>query len=1667
MIEKVFQINFRVVALLLLGYALLSMQNSFGQATQTFSTSGSFTVPAGVTAITVEVWGGGGAGGGATGNPSAGGGGAGGSYVKNIGYTVIPGNTYTVTVGTGGTGSTTAGASGGDSWFNSNSAILAKGGPGGVLASLNSQSSVGASALTSGNQGSTSPFSYYGGAGGTGGANGASGGGGGGSAGSGSNGNNAVGLTGGPAVLGGGAGANGSSTSGNGTSAANGGGGAGGRANSNTDRRGGSGGNGKVIVSWTCPTYSLSSTSAVSPICISAGSSLITLSSSAAGLPVGSYIVTYSRSAPAATGLTAAMTITTAGTGNFTATGLTTVGSSTITVTAIASEACSNPINTFNTATVNVNALPQVSAFSGNTICSGVAGQLTLTTSSGTGPFVVVYNPGSISKNLVVSGTSFDVSPNPTVTSNYTLVSVTDNYGCVRSSGFTDGTATITVNDPPAITVSPVAPAAVCSGNGTRTISVTATGLGLSYQWLKNGVALTNTAPYSNVTTSILTITNPSITENGANFSVVVTGSCAPTTVTSSPAVALTVNALPIVSNSGISSICAGSTTTLTPTTGGTWVSGSTAIATVNSSGLVTGISVGTVNFTFTQASTGCKSTTPSIIVATTPNPIVEFTQGANDRTANINVCGVIGGGGQNDMDIFSGNPGGSSVIQWQVSIDNGVTWINAPGPTSSSTQYVLDPLYTFYESVAGVYLFRTLITNNACTGISNNITLTVTGISTLTGGDVAGNQSFCSSGNPVAFTQVSASTGGSGLIYQWQSSIDNINFTNIAGATSPVYDASTVSQTTYYRRIVISGGCSKFSNTITVTVNTPIAIIIQPVSSNLCFGSNSSFSITVTGNLPIYQWQSSSTGIGGTYSNLVNSSVYSGVNSSTLNLATPPIGFSSNFYRVLVNGTCGSATSNLLSLKLSNVWMGNISTNWNDPNNWSDGILPSTICSNVLIPNQVYQPTLSSSPEVVINNLIIDPDATLTVANATMKIAGSITNNGSLDVSKGTLDFNGTLPQNISGKLFLDSSIKNLVVSNETGLSLSSTLGRLNITGDLAFGNVNNATLNTGDNLVLASNATATARVTDITNGGVNFGNKFSGKVTVERYFPARRAWRLVTAPISGAGSIFGTWQNNGVFASGKGTYVTGTSANLLTNGMDPSPLNNTSLKFGSALSPITNTITTNLSTATGNSDNKGFFIFVRGDRTPNNLNVNYCNTTTLKSSGILQTGDQQFSATSSLGAFTLIGNPYASPVDFSKLVRTNVNNRFYAWDPYLGNDQGGYVIIDDILNTGIYTSTPTSPGGQTKIIQSSQAVFVVTASAAQASIKFTETAKSSSNLQGLFRPVTGPLFFKTNLYLQNDNGSSSLADGNLIQFDNHFNAGVDMQDAIKLSNVYETIGLANGTTSLAINRRPILASRDTIFLNFSRNRQRKYQFEFVAGKIQRDNLAGFLEDQYLKKLTPLNMDGITKVDFEVSSNPLSAASNRFRVLFNPSVSFNKINAAVKDGDIAIEWEVSDEYNIKSYDIERSRNGVSYTKLDSSLAFGNGKKLVSYSWLDREPLPGYYYYRIRSLSNNGVVGYSKVVKVKMNRSTNDLYVSPNPVTENNIQIQMNKMPPGVYRVRLVSTIGQVLGNYQITHVKNMSKETIHLANRLAPGIYQLEITYSTNKVKKITISVQ
>ncbi len=119
---------------LLLGSALLAAAPFARAATEAFTTSGTWTAPAGITSVDVEVWGGGGGGGGSEGDSSdGGGGGGGGAYSRTTAITVVPGTTYTVTVGATGTAGATngTGGPGGDSWFINTTTILAKGGSGG------------------------------------------------------------------------------------------------------------------------------------------------------------------------------------------------------------------------------------------------------------------------------------------------------------------------------------------------------------------------------------------------------------------------------------------------------------------------------------------------------------------------------------------------------------------------------------------------------------------------------------------------------------------------------------------------------------------------------------------------------------------------------------------------------------------------------------------------------------------------------------------------------------------------------------------------------------------------------------------------------------------------------------------------------------------------------------------------------------------------------------------------------------------------------------------------------------------------------------------------------------------------------------------------------------------------------------------------------------------------------------------------------------------------------------------------------------------------------------------------------------------------------------------------------------------------------------------------
>jgi hypothetical protein len=172
-----------------------------------------------------------------------------------------------------------------------------------------------------------------------------------------------------------------------------------------------------------------------------------------------------------------------------------------------------------------------------------------------------------------------------TITTGNTALS--GNVFLTNDAGTGISSSVFTIYLPPSISISPVS-ASVCS-NAITTFSVTAANAA-SYQWRRNGVNLTNTPPFSNVTTATLTITNPNGTYDGSTFDVIAYSPQNACTITSGTA-ALTVLPIvnPVIEANGPVVICAGTSVTLHTTVGYTsylWSNGAvTPTITVNTAG--------------------------------------------------------------------------------------------------------------------------------------------------------------------------------------------------------------------------------------------------------------------------------------------------------------------------------------------------------------------------------------------------------------------------------------------------------------------------------------------------------------------------------------------------------------------------------------------------------------------------------------------------------------------------------------------------------------------------------------------------------------------------------------------------------------------------------------------------------------------------------------------------------------------------------------------------------------------------------------------------------------------------------------------------------------------------------------------------------------------------
>ena len=414
--------------------------------------------------------------------------------------------------------------------------------------------------------------------------------------------------------------------------------------------------------------------------------------------------------------------------------------------------------------------------------------------------------------------------------------------------------------------------------------------------------------------------------------------------------------------------------------------------------------------------------------------------------------------------------------------------------------------------------------------------------------------------------------------------------------------------------------------------------------------------------------------------------------------------------------------------------------------------------------------------------------------------------------------------------------------------------------------------------NMTFKSNASGTAAFGTL--GGTY--TTVSGTSTVERYIPAKRAYRFLSSSVTTTTTINQNWQENGGTTAGLGTHITG--LNGITNGFDDTTTNNPSMftYTNGSWSAVTNTSSNTISAGTA------YRLMVRGDRTISlATNAPTATVTTLRATGVLKTGSHSPTLNQATDGYSFVGNPYQAPVDIKAVLATSTNMNtgvVYYWDPTL-NTRGAYVTR---TLSSVSTNAPSSDF--TEILQPGQAVFVKNAVTGTPSMTFNESNKSiTSGAAGVFRATTTTNDYgllRVNLKA-NANNQWTTIEGALAVFSPMYSWEVTQEDANKFSNLDEEVSFMLNNTSLAIACQSDPSPTNELPMKLNNTRYTNYQWQFELG-----NYSGptpYLFDTQNNTYTPIENNTI--VPFAVNGQELT----RFKIVFqNGTLSITDFSSQV-----------------------------------------------------------------------------------------------------------------------------------------------------------------------------
>jgi FG-GAP-like repeat/IPT/TIG domain/Secretion system C-terminal sorting domain len=696
---------------------------------------------------------------------------------------------------------------------------------------------------------------------------------------------------------------------------------------------------------------------------------------------------------------------------------------------------------------------------------------------------------------------------------------------------------------------------------------------------------------------------------------------------------------------------------------------------------------------------------------------------------------------------------------------------------------------------------------------------------------------------------------------------------------------------------------------------------------------------------------------------------------------------------------------------------------------------------------------------------LIVPTNATLNMGSNNLIVSKNLTNNGSI-TGTGTLTLNGT-NNLISGV----GSISNLELTSSNYTSINSVSSSITITNSYT---PTSGILYTNNSLILASNATNTARIATSTGGS------FNGDVTVQRFIqggnsngtPGRRGFRFLSHPFAYDLPLTPLRATGNIDITGNGGAA---------NGFDPTLLNNPSAFWYNPTALNAGNAST---VGSGASNDAGWQAFTYGNGTADGSNPNawkqgagirvlfrgakgegltgsgnyVASNVTLSLTGQVNIFNQSFALPASGNdQWSLVGNPYPSPINIRSLLYTQRNAGLmigataYVFNPNkTGTARGGYDAID-ISNAGNY------------VLPIYGVVLVQNKQATANTISFAETDKTGNAIDVGFRTQRQGTTIGIDLV---DAATQEVLDDYNLRFDNTALLGTigDAKDGGKLLNNYAIYSIAEGDNKmLKVDSRPQPTATESIVrLGLYSGEAKSFILKITDVNLPM-NTTAYLKDKWLNVEQAITNTNYT-YSFATTTDTASQGNNRFELVFKTNgalpVTFTIIKATQQGIGINVEWNVANEQNLNSYEVEESVDGITFTKATTQLA----QNKTTYTWYDAQVNNGNNYYRIKAINKDGSSQYSQVVNVKLGKGLSEFTIYPNPIKNSIINLQLSNVEKGSYTIKLYNNAGQELLAKTIQHIGGSGTQIINLGTAVAKGSYQMVISNGTTNTTKTIV---